>query len=116
MPSGAGNGIEGAQTAGRVDGAGAQADEFGAAVAVGETCGLGATAAFGGARAGAEAAVQTAAAVLHGGLATWAAGPRAGAAAGGAEIVAGGVAVLQAAAGCAGRGVEFRHRDCRGRT
>jgi len=105
-----------AEAAGGVDGAGAEADELGAAVAVDEARGPRATAAFGGARAGAEAAVETAAAIRHGGLAAGAAGPGAGAAARGAEVVAGRVAVLQAAAGEVVSSVELWGRVCRGRT
>src|SRR5438876_873235 len=59
----------------------------------------------GGARAGALAAMEAAAAVLHRRLAAGPAGPRAGAAAWGREEVAGAVAVAQpAAVGGRGRG------------
>src|SRR5262245_21019478 len=115
MPGGARLGGEGAQTPGGVDGARAEADELGAPVAVDEARGPGAAAAFGCARAGAEPAVEAAAAVRHGGLATGAAGASAGAAARGAQVVAAGVAVLEAAAPGVRGGVEFWHRHCRGR-
>src|SRR5215813_4620229 len=107
MPGGARLGGEGAQTPGGVDGARAEADELGAPVAVDEARGPGAAAAFGCARAGAEPAVEAAAAVRHGGLATGAAGASAGAAARGAQVVAAGVAVLEAAAPGVRGGVEF---------
>src|SRR5215470_4825242 len=56
MPSGARLGGEGAQTPGGVDGARAEADERGTAVAVDETSGLRPVAAFGCPRTGAEPA------------------------------------------------------------
>jgi hypothetical protein len=76
----------------------AQGHHLGRIKAMGEAGAAAALAAFGRARAGAEAAMHPAAAVLHGRLAAGAAGPRASTAAGRGEEVAGFGAVLQPAA------------------
>ncbi len=79
MPSGEGAG-EAAQAAGGMGGAPAQADHLAGAITVLQAGGATARQAFGRARAGAEAAMQAAAAIGHGRLAAAAARARPGAA------------------------------------
>jgi hypothetical protein len=79
MPSGKGM-REAAQAAGGMGGAAPQTDQFATAAAVRQASGAAARQTLGRARAGAEAAMQPAAAVGHGRLAAGAARARAGAA------------------------------------
>src|SRR4029453_2532793 len=101
MPSGgggfAGELREGGEAAGAAGGGGAEIDDLGRAEAMDETGGAGASLAFGGARAGAQAAMHPEAAVGHGRLAAAAAEARARTAARGCQIIAGGIALLQLA-------------------
>jgi len=108
MPSGgAQSGRQVAEAAGGVDGAMAQGEVVAAAVAVDEPGRAAARQTLGRARAGAETAMHAAAAVGHGRLAAAAAGPRAGAATRRGQEIAGGIAVLQAAAARARGSMEF---------
>ncbi len=102
---------QGADAAAAGAGFGAEYADVRGVAAVGQAGAAAAGQAFGGARAGAETAMHTAAAVLHGGLAALPAAAGASAAARGGEEVAGAVAVPQAAAAVgreAGAGGRFQ--------
>ena len=117
MPSGeAGRQVarEGAEAAGGMDGARAERKVRAAAAAMDEAGGPAARQALGRARAGTEAAMQPAAAFGHGRLAAGAAGARTGAAARRLQEIAGGVAVLEPAAGGTEGGVQLGFRRSRG--
>jgi len=100
MPSGAGadESGEGADAAAVGAGGGPERTHIGGIAAVYQARAAGAGEAFGRARARAEAAMETAAAGLHGRLAALAAAAGAGAAARGGQEIAWAVAILQATA------------------
>jgi hypothetical protein len=114
MPSGEGAG-ETAQAAGGVDGAAAQGDEIARAKAVPQAGAEAARQPLRRTRTGAEATMEAAAAVRHGRLPAAATHTGAGAAARRLQVIASRIAVLEAPAALAGRGVELRSRRC-GRT
>jgi hypothetical protein len=100
-------GEEELHAAGGAGGGGTEVDDLGGAAAMDEAGGAGIAQALRGARAGAEAAVEAAAAVGHRGLAAAGAGARGGAAARCGAVVASRVAVLQLAATLSGSGVQL---------
>jgi hypothetical protein len=91
-----------------VDGAGAEREVGAAAATMDQPGGPATREAVGRARAGAEAAMQAAAAVRHGGLAAAGARTRAGAAAWCLQVIAGRIAVPEPAAAHVGSSVELK--------
>jgi hypothetical protein len=111
---GAQAGIEMAEAAGGLDGAGAEFEHRAAAAAMDEAVEPAAAQPLGRTGAGALAAMEAAATVLHGGLAAGTARAGAGAATGGRQVIAGGIAVPEAAARLAESGVKLGAGRCLG--
>src|SRR5262245_5341711 len=91
----AGSGQQQLHAAGVAGGVGAQVDDLRGAAAMDEARGAGVAQALFGAWAGAEAAMEAATTIAHGGLTAAVARPGVGAAARGGHVVAGRVAVLE---------------------